>query len=246
MSLEARPPAAGRCCRSGRAPPRCFRWMCCACWAAARRPPPPSCASAPPGWPQQPQRGSRRRGAAAPGRRCSRRAQLCRAASPAWRSGWKWRRLRLPARRPRWRRASWPLPWPACLWEVSWATTVRLGGRSRRVGLERSSCCLAPSPCRQVVQPRRSSECHGVSGCGNRRPFTARFPLPAVLLAEHTAWSGEEEHALLALEWCREHLGAEGTSSSSIGPQTAAQAQLHTAMVLSGADRSLPQPRARY
>lgn len=105
---------------------------------------------------------------------------------------------------------------------------------------------LAPSPCRQFVQPRSSCGCHGVSGCINRCPRTARFPPPAVLLAEHAAWSGEEEHALLALEWCREHLGAEGTSSSSSSPQTAAQAQLHTARVLSGADRSLPQPRARY
>lgn len=69
--------------------------------------------------------------------------------------------------------------------------------------------------------------------------------LIAVLLAEHAAWSGEEEHALLAAEWCREGFGAEGTCTPS-GLQAAAHAQLHTAKVLSGADRALPQPRARY
>ncbi len=70
-------------------------------------------------------------------------------------------------------------------------------------------------------------------------------PLPAVLLAEHAAWSGEEEHALLAAEWCRESFGAQGAGRHG-SLQAAAQAQLHTARVLSGADRPLPQPRARY
>ncbi|PRW33943.1 acyl- dehydrogenase family member 11-like [Chlorella sorokiniana] len=66
-----------------------------------------------------------------------------------------------------------------------------------------------------------------------------------VLLAEHAAWSGEEEHTLLASEWCQECLAAEGAATSS-RLQAEAQAQLHTARVLSGADSALPQPRARY
>ncbi|KAL4443441.1 hypothetical protein ABPG75_011178 [Micractinium tetrahymenae] len=72
-----------------------------------------------------------------------------------------------------------------------------------------------------------------------------------VLLAAHAAWSGEEEHALLAAEWACE-CGASSGSASSTAEAVASsaaerpEAQLHIAAVLSGADRQLSEPRARY
>lgn len=85
--------------------------------------------------------------------------------------------------------------------------------------------------------------------------FTMARLYVGALLATHAAWSGEEEHALLASDWAVECVGwrCSGTSAASGMAAGAAdsaeqgpEAQLRAAAVLSGADRQLSNPRARY
>lgn len=75
------------------------------------------------------------------------------------------------------------------------------------------------------------------------------------LLATHAAWSGEEEHALLASQWalecCANHSSGVGcaakvSAAAAEAAEQAAEAPLHAAAVLSGADRQLSHPRIMY
>lgn len=77
----------------------------------------------------------------------------------------------------------------------------------------------------------------------------------AALLATHAAWSGEEEHALLASQWalecCANHSSGVGcaakvSAAAAEAAEQAAEAPLHAAAVLSGADRQLSHPRIMY
>ncbi|KAL4422251.1 hypothetical protein ABPG77_009726 [Micractinium sp. CCAP 211/92] len=140
------------------------------------------------------------------------------------------------------------------------------GGRPAGLALGRA-CALLRGGLPSVEADLRAAVAGGAGSAavqvgGRALSFDMARLFTGVLLATHAAWSSEEEHALLALEWADEctswHSSCSSNSRRTVGaalraPAVAAgateqgpDAQLHAAAVLSGAHRQLSRPRVRY